>query len=96
MTLRKLTDDEIAERLGSVPAWSLRGHTLHREFTFENFVRAFGFMTEVALLAETRNHHPEWSNVYGRVVIDLTSHDCAGLSKYDFELARAIDELYPR
>ncbi|MDB4972781.1 MAG: transcriptional coactivator/pterin dehydratase [Myxococcaceae bacterium] len=93
MPIAKLTEEEITERLKQCPSWSVVHEKLHHEFSFSNFVRAFGFMTEVAMLAERRDHHPEWSNVYGRVVIDLTTHDCDGISARDFELARAIDEL---
>jgi 4a-hydroxytetrahydrobiopterin dehydratase len=93
MTIRRLSETELPERLASVPAWTLRDGKLHREFGFAGFVQAFGFMSEVALLAERSDHHPEWSNVYGRVVIDLTTHDCGGVSERDFALARAIDAL---
>ena len=68
---------------------------LTRDFVFSNFVQAFGFMSQVALLAEVRNHHPNWSNVYNRVTIELTTHDLGGLSSLDEELASAIDDLLP-
>jgi 4a-hydroxytetrahydrobiopterin dehydratase len=90
---RKLSDDEIREHLRERASWTLRDGKLHRKFAFADFVHAFAFMTQVALLAERMNHHPEWSNVYGQVVIDLTSHDCQGLSERDFKLAAAIDAL---
>jgi len=82
--------------LATVPQWHYtgeRGGKIAREFTFADFVQAFGFMTQVALLAEQANHHPEWSNVYGRVTIVLTTHDAGGLSMRDIELARRIDAL---
>ena len=66
---------------------------MHRDLQFNSFVEAFGFMAQVALLAEARNHHPNWSNVYNRVSIDLTTHDLGGLSNLDVELAVAIDAL---
>ena len=69
---------------------------LHRELRFPDFVRAFGFMTSVALVAESMNHHPEWSNVYGRVTIDLTTHDAGGITALDLELARRIYALAAR
>lgn len=69
------------------------GLALHRRFVFEDFVEAFGFMTQVALLAERADHHPEWSNIYERVDIQLTTHDVAGVSDRDFSLAQAIDRL---
>ncbi len=90
---RKLTAEEIESRLATLSGWELRGSKLHRELRFPDFVRAFGFMSAVALVAETKNHHPEWSNVYNRVVIDLSTHDAGGLTDLDFELARAIDSL---
>jgi 4a-hydroxytetrahydrobiopterin dehydratase len=95
MPIAKLTEAEIAARLSALPAWSVVSGKLHRELKFPDFVRAFGFMTQVAIIAERSDHHPEWSNVYGRVVIDLTTHDAGGLSKRDFELAAAIDALHP-
>ena len=60
---------------------------------FADFVEAFGFMARVAILAEKADHHPEWSNVYNRVEILLTTHDCDGLSDRDLKLARSIDKL---
>ena len=67
--------------------------TLNPNFVFDNFVEAFGFMSRVALLAEAANHHPEWSNVYNRVDIYLTTHDAGGLTQRDFSLAGQIDRL---
>jgi 4a-hydroxytetrahydrobiopterin dehydratase len=93
MSISRLTDDEIEAGLGNLPRWRVVDGKLHRELKFKSFVRAFGFMSQVALLAEKRDHHPEWSNIYGTVVIDLTTHDCGGLSRRDLELASAIDEL---
>lgn len=89
----KLSPAEIEERLPSLTDWGLDQHKLFRHFVFENFIDAFGFMTQVALLAETMNHHPEWSNVYNRVEIYLTSHDVDGISERDFILAKRIDSL---
>jgi len=89
----KLTESEIRERLARVPRWALRDGRLHRDFSFPSFVEAFGFMTRVALLAESRNHHPDWSNAWNKVSIDLVSHDVGGLSQRDFDLATAIDAL---
>ena len=73
--------------------WSIKEEKLYKEFKFSDFVSAFGFMTKVALLAEKANHHPEWSNVYNKVVISLTTHDAGGISKKDFELAQEISKL---
>jgi len=92
---RKLTDDEIEQRLRDLPGWELRGGRLHREYRFENFVDAFGFMTSLALVAESMNHHPDWLNVYNRVVVDLSTHDVGGITALDFELAAAANRLRP-
>ena len=78
-----------------LPHWSVQESRLHRDLQFNSFVEAFGFMAQVALLAESKNHHPNWSNVYNRVSIDLTTHDLGGLSRLDVELATAIDGLLP-
>lgn len=94
MTERKrLEAAEIQTRLKALPGWKTKNHKLHKEFQFDNFIEAFGFMTKVALLAESMNHHPEWTNVYNRVTIDLTTHDLGGISTYDFELAEKIEKL---
>jgi 4a-hydroxytetrahydrobiopterin dehydratase len=95
MPITKLTQQEIDTRLTALPNWSVVDGKLHRELKFVDFVHAFGFMTQVAIVAERSDHHPEWSNVYNRVVIDLTTHDAGGLSSRDFELATAIDALHP-
>lgn len=95
MAKPKLTDAEIAERLVRHPQWQIVGGRLHRELQFKDFARAFGFMSSVAVIAEKHDHHPDWSNGYGKVVIDLVSHDVKGLTQRDFDLAAAIDELAP-
>ena len=93
--LRKLNEAEIATRLAELSGWEIKDGKLHREFRFPDFVRAFGFMTSVALRAESMNHHPEWFNVYNRVTIDLQTHDVGGLSARDFELAAYASSLVP-
>jgi 4a-hydroxytetrahydrobiopterin dehydratase len=79
--------------LGEHPGWSVVGGKLHRELRFDSFVAAFGFMASVALVAERMNHHPEWSNVYGTVVVDLVTHSEGGVTENDLALSVAIDEL---
>jgi 4a-hydroxytetrahydrobiopterin dehydratase len=91
--VRKLTHDEIQPRLASLPGWSLQDEKLHREFRFANFSEAFGFMSRAALAAEKMNHHPEWFNVYNRVVVSLTTHDANGVSERDFDLALEMNAL---
>jgi 4a-hydroxytetrahydrobiopterin dehydratase len=73
--------------------WRIKEGKLYREFKFSDFVSAFGFMTKVAILAERANHHPEWSNVYNKVVISLTTHEAGGISNRDFQLAYEISAL---
>lgn len=92
---RQLTTDEVTDRLKDFPGWSLVAGKLHRDLQFADFIAAFAFMTQVALVAETMNHHPEWSNVYNRVRIDLTTHDVGGISDKDFTLAARIDSFAP-
>lgn len=92
----RLPEAEIAAACAALPGWERRGERLRREFLFRDFAAAFAFMTRVAALAEQRDHHPDWSNAWNRVVIELTSHDAGGLTRRDFELAAAIDALAPR
>lgn len=89
----KMTVHEMEYALASVPHWTIKNGKLHRQFSFANFVDAFGFMTRIALVAERMNHHPEWRNVYRTVTIDLTTHDAGGITHKDIELAIAIDSL---
>jgi 4a-hydroxytetrahydrobiopterin dehydratase len=89
----RLEEREIQSRLEGLTGWELRDGKLHREFAFADFVEAFRFVSGVALIAERMDHHPEWSNVYNRVVIDLTTHDAGGLTDLDFELAAAASAL---
>jgi 4a-hydroxytetrahydrobiopterin dehydratase len=94
--MKRIDAAALPQQLALVPQWrydAARGGTITREFKFGDFVQAFGFMTRVALLAEKADHHPEWSNVYNRVTIVLTTHDAQGLSARDIELARKIDAL---
>ena len=79
----------------TLPHWTVHEQSISRELVFNDFNEAFGFMSRVALLAEGRNHHPNWSNVYNRVSITLSTHDLGGLSDLDVELAAAIDQLLP-
>ena len=93
MAAQPLSPDAIAQLPKQLPAWALKEGKLHRELRFADFSEAFGFMTRLALAAEQLNHHPEWSNVWNRVVINLTTHDCGGLSSLDLALAQRIDAL---
>jgi 4a-hydroxytetrahydrobiopterin dehydratase len=95
MPVPQLTDAERDQALSGLPEWSLRDDKLAivRQFKFADFGQAFAFMTRVALIAEKRDHHPEWSNVYNWVEITLTTHDAGGLSQRDVDMAGAIDGL---
>ena len=93
MTARCLSTTQQQALKNELPKWTQQGQTLQRTLMFRDFVEAFGFMSRVALLAEQRNHHPDWCNVYNRVSITLTTHDLGGLSDLDVDLARAIDAL---
>ena len=95
--IEKLTDEALEVVLEGLPGWVLRDNKLHRVLTFMDFVEAFGFMAQVALVAERMNHHPEWCNVYKMLAISLTTHDAGGISHRDIELAQAINRLagYP-
>ena len=94
MPAKKLSDGEVQERLRNATGWSLVNGKLHREFQCKDFVAAFGNMTRVALVAESMNHHPEWFNVWNKVVIDLNTHSVKGISDYDFTLAEKINEIF--
>ncbi len=88
-----LEASEVAARAAEVPDWDCSTDRLSRTIECGSFVRAFGLMSSIALVAERMNHHPEWSNVYGTVRVDLTTHDAGGVTDLDFTLASRIDEL---
>jgi 4a-hydroxytetrahydrobiopterin dehydratase len=92
----KLTAEEIAQALAALPEWSASGDHLHRELRFAGFVEAFGFMASMALVSESMNHHPNWSNVYDRVEIDLFTHDAGGVTELDVQWAKRAEALYRR
>lgn len=79
------------EALEALPAWTLDGEAITRTFSFPDFSRAFAFMTRVAMVAEARDHHPEWTNVYGTVIVRLTTHECDGVSERDVTMAKVLD-----
>ena len=91
----KLSEAEITARLAEISGWELIDGKLQKTFNLGTFVKAFGFMSSVALLAEAMNHHPEWSNVYNRVTIALNTHDVGGISALDFTLAERIEDIAP-
>ncbi|MEP7239303.1 MAG: 4a-hydroxytetrahydrobiopterin dehydratase [Devosia sp.] len=91
--VRKLDESEIEAARSKLGAWSFADGAMSRDFKFRDFSEAFAFMTRVALLAQSADHHPEWSNVYNKVTIRLTTHDAGGLSDKDVALATSIDKL---
>ncbi|WP_343527429.1 4a-hydroxytetrahydrobiopterin dehydratase [Sphingomonas sp.] len=93
--VERLNDLDRDEALDGLPEWDWdeARDAISRRFVFADFNEAFGFMTRVALLAEKADHHPEWSNVWNRVDIMLTTHDAGGLSARDIDMAEAIDAL---
>lgn len=94
MTQHKaMTAQEIESALGDVPGWRVKDGKLQRELRFGSFVEAFGFLTSLALVAERMDHHPEIYNVYNRVRLELETHDANGITKLDFELAKAANKL---
>jgi 4a-hydroxytetrahydrobiopterin dehydratase len=95
MTIRRLNEAERRDMLPALDAWSHdeKRDAIYRSIKFGNFVEAFGFMTQVAILAEKADHHPEWSNVWNKVDILLTTHDAGGLTQRDIALATQIDAL---
>lgn len=96
----KLTPHQLRLELADLNAveacWEILDGKLHAEFRFPDFVRAFGFMTECALIAESMGHHPEWFNVYGKVIVDLITHDAGGISALDFKLASQMQQIARR
>ena len=88
---QKLDDADIRSALTKLPHWSLAKAKLHREYKFADFIHAFGFMAAAAIAIEKMNHHPEWFNVYNKVIVDLTTHDAGGVSAKDVKLAKLLD-----
>ncbi len=90
---RLLSDEEVATALEDLPGWEHRGDKLHATFKFADFSEAFGFMSRVALISERLFHHPEWSNVWATVEIDITNHAAGGLTELDLEFARRVNAV---
>ncbi len=91
--MMKLSSENISEELKNLPGWTIEEEKLHKDFEFEDFNQAFGFMTRAALHIEKMNHHPEWFNVYNKITVDLTTHDAGGITQNDIELARILNSL---
>jgi len=93
---QKLDESDLKSALSKLPGWTLAQGKLHREYKFADFAHAFGFMATSAIAIEKMDHHPEWFNVYNKVVVDLTTHDAGGISAKDVELAKLLDRFAGR
>lgn len=89
----KLSEEKLEEELSKLSGWSIVNDKLHKEFLFENFNQAFGFMARASMEIEKMNHHPEWFNVYNKITVDLTTHDSGGITKNDINLAKILNSL---
>ena len=89
----RLSDEDINEKIRDLPGWSIINGKLHKEFTFETFNQAFGFMTRAAMEIEKMNHHPEWFNVYNKLTVELMTHDAGGITQNDISLAKILNSL---
>jgi 4a-hydroxytetrahydrobiopterin dehydratase len=89
----RLSSEQISNELKNLPGWNIKDEKLHRDFEFEDFNQAFGFMTRAAMHIEKKNHHPEWFNVYNKLSVDLTTHDAGGITENDINLARVLNSL---
>jgi 4a-hydroxytetrahydrobiopterin dehydratase len=92
-SIQKLTAKEIEAALPALKGWTVAKKKLHREYKFKDFIHAFGFMATAAIAIEKVNHHPEWSNVYSTVKVDLTTHDAKGITQADVDLARTLESI---
>jgi 4a-hydroxytetrahydrobiopterin dehydratase len=93
-TVVKLEGDALSAAIAKLPGWDIDDDKLFREFVFEDFNAAFGFMSRVALAAEAANHHPEWFNVYNRVRVHLTTHEAGGITRRDLDLAERMNAYW--
>ena len=91
--MNKLNDAEITEGIAGLPEWSIVNGKLHREYRFPDFAHAMGFLMTATPAIERMDHHPEWSNVYNRVTVDLTTHDAGGITRKDLELAALLEGI---
>lgn len=89
----RLSSESIDYELKNLKGWTVVNNKIHKEFEFDDFNQAFGFMTRAAMHIEKMNHHPEWFNVYNKIVIDLTTHDAGGVTQNDINLAKILNSL---
>ena len=93
MALEKLSSDAIEKELKNLAGWSVDNGKLHKEFQFDDFNQAFGFMTRAAMHIEKMNHHPEWFNVYNKLTVELMTHDAGGITQNDINLAKILNSI---
>jgi len=91
--MERLSPEKISEELKNLSGWSIKDEKLHKDFEFESFNQAFGFMTRAAMEIEKMNHHPEWFNVYNKLSVDLMTHDAGGITENDIQLAKILNSL---
>ena len=89
----RLSDEQIKTELSRLLGWNIINGKLHKDFVFDDFVEAFGFMTRAAIHIEKMNHHPEWFNVYNKISVDLVTHDAGGITQNDIILASTLNSL---
>ena len=89
----KLSSESIEHELKNLKGWTIVNNKIHKEFQFGDFNQAFGFMTRAAMHIEKMNHHPEWFNVYNKIIVDLTTHDAGGITQNDINLAKILNSL---
>lgn len=93
MALEKLSSETIVNELKNLKGWSVVNGKLHKDFKFDDFNQAFGFMTRAAMHIEKMNHHPEWFNVYNKLTVELMTHDAGGITQNDINLAKILNSL---
>jgi 4a-hydroxytetrahydrobiopterin dehydratase len=91
--MMRLSDEQIKTELIGLVGWSVVNGKLHKDFIFDDFIEAFGFMSKAAIHIEKMNHHPEWFNVYNKISVDLVTHDVDGITQNDIILARTLNSL---
>ena len=91
-----LKNVELKELVATIPGWKIISNHIEREFNFENFIEAFSFMTKIALICEKHNHHPNWENVYSKVIVKLSTHDLGGITSLDQTIATEINQTFEK
>ena len=91
-----LQNEELKELVAKIPGWDISSNHIEKEFNFTNFIEAFSFMTKIAFICEKHNHHPNWENVYSKVIIKLNTHDLGGISNLDQTIASEINEIFEK